>query len=62
MIDGLVSQGWIESNDKTISLHSIASDVISEQNIGKEDSYYSEIRSITVPSAREQSSVSRTEW
>ena len=41
VIDGLVSQGWIESNDKTISLHSIVSDVISEQNIGKEDSYYS---------------------
>lgn len=36
----LIGQGWIENNDNFISLHSIVSDVISEQNLKKEESYY----------------------
>ena len=41
IISDLIKQGWIENNNENISLHSIVSDVISEQNIEKEDSYYS---------------------
>ena len=41
IISDLINQGWIENNNENISLHSIVSDVISEQNIEKEDSYYS---------------------
>lgn len=41
IIAGLINQGWIENNNKIISLHSIVSDVISEQDIEKENSYYS---------------------
>lgn len=41
LVNSLINQGWIENNNETISMHSIVSDVISEQNIEKEDSYYS---------------------
>ncbi|MCQ4022811.1 NB-ARC domain-containing protein [Ruminococcus sp. zg-924] len=40
IIAALISQGWIENNGSLISLHSIVSDVISEQNLKKEESYY----------------------
>ena len=41
VIDALISRGWIEENNKTISLHTIVSDVISELDIEKNNSYYS---------------------
>lgn len=40
IIATLISQGWIENNGSYISLHSIVSDVISEQGLNKEESYY----------------------
>lgn len=40
IIASLINQGWVESNGNYISLHSIVSDVVSEQNLNKEDSYY----------------------
>lgn len=40
IIASLIGKGWIEGNGDCISLHSIVSDVVSEQNLKKEDSYY----------------------
>ena len=40
VLDGLISQGWIEVNDGIISMHSIVSDVISQQDIERQGSYY----------------------
>lgn len=40
ILDELINQSWLESNEGLVSMHSIVSDVVAQQDVERQESYY----------------------